>query len=165
MKKILLIMLLSTFSLWLFGHGVELQFRLQPPAVLVNARYEISNQLLADAPLEIFYAQEKNPFQSGRTDRSGNFAFLPDKAGQWTVIVDDQMGHREKDSVDVPAAFFQKPAPQPKGQGEPQAVPQQKPAKAPAIKSVSLVLRLVLGVGLLLLLTLFFYRWKKSREA
>ena len=33
-------------------------------------------------------------FQNGRTDRNGRFAFVPDEAGQWKVVVEDGLGHR-----------------------------------------------------------------------
>ena len=39
-------------------------------------------------------------FQSGRTDKNGRFCFFPDAAGDWEVVVDDEIGHRLE--VDVP---------------------------------------------------------------
>ncbi len=33
-------------------------------------------------------------FQTGRTDVRGRFAFVPDSPGEWSVVVDDEMGHR-----------------------------------------------------------------------
>jgi nickel transport protein len=40
-------------------------------------------------------------FQAGRTDRNGRFCFYPDKPGQWTVVVNDEIGHRLELSVPV----------------------------------------------------------------
>lgn len=40
-------------------------------------------------------------FQNGRTDALGRFAFLPDKAGTWTVVVADGMGHKVSHPVAV----------------------------------------------------------------
>jgi nickel transport protein len=39
-------------------------------------------------------------FQSGRTDKNGRFCFFPDAAGEWEVMVDDEIGHRLE--IDVP---------------------------------------------------------------
>jgi len=41
-------------------------------------------------------------FQSGRADAAGRFAFVPDRAGDWHVVVDDELGHRRE--VVVPIA-------------------------------------------------------------
>lgn len=40
-------------------------------------------------------------FQNGRTDALGRFAFLPDKAGTWTVVMADGMGHKVSHPVAV----------------------------------------------------------------
>ena len=37
---------------------------------------------------------EKFAVQSGRTDEKGRFAFVPDTAGEWRVIVRDEEGHQ-----------------------------------------------------------------------
>lgn len=54
-------------------------------------------------------------FQSGRTDAVGRFAFLPDKAGTWTVVVADGMGHRVSHPVAV--ALSGEPAEEAPAQG------------------------------------------------
>ena len=38
-------------------------------------------------------ADPVEPYQTGTTDPSGRFAFVPDSNGVWVVIVDDAMGH------------------------------------------------------------------------
>lgn len=44
-------------------------------------------------------------FQSGRTDRNGRFCFVSDLAGDWKVVVDDEMGHRLEICVPVNEAL------------------------------------------------------------
>ena len=40
-------------------------------------------------------------YQNARTDRSGNFAFVPDVPGRWTFKVDDGQGHLAEGAIDV----------------------------------------------------------------
>ena len=65
---------------------------------------------LKAVPLEFFYStgekmsycearvfsphDEKFAAQTGRTDEQGRFAFIPDAAGEWRVIVRDNEGHQ-----------------------------------------------------------------------
>jgi len=43
----------------------------------------------------------EDAFQTGTTDRTGGFAFLPDTNGTWSVTVDDGMGHMVTAHIDV----------------------------------------------------------------
>lgn len=68
-------------------------------------------------PLEFFYStgekmsycearvfspnDEKFAAQTGRTDEQGRFAFVPDSAGEWRVIVRDNEGHQCSASITV----------------------------------------------------------------
>ncbi|MBS3759252.1 MAG: carboxypeptidase regulatory-like domain-containing protein [Desulfobacterales bacterium] len=74
------------------GHGV--QGRITPQTGMqVNASYD-DGEPMAYAAVEVTHADEKLPFQTGRTDRNGCFVFLPDKPGDWRVVVNDGMGHQ-----------------------------------------------------------------------
>ncbi len=44
---------------------------------------------------------EKFAVQTGRTDEEGRFAFIPDCAGEWRVIVRDEEGHQCEAKIDV----------------------------------------------------------------
>ena len=44
---------------------------------------------------------EKFAYQSGRTDEKGRFAFVPDTAGKWRVIVRDEEGHQCTAEIDI----------------------------------------------------------------
>ena len=39
--------------------------------------------------------------QSGRTDEAGRFAFTPDSAGEWRVIVRDEEGHQCEAAINI----------------------------------------------------------------
>jgi nickel transport protein len=49
---------------------------------------------------------EKFAFQSGRTDEDGRFAFTPNAAGQWRVVVKDEEGHLAEAKIDVTQEFL-----------------------------------------------------------
>lgn len=74
------------------GHGV--QGRITPQTGMqVKASYD-DGKPMQYAAVEVTHADEKLPFQTGRTDRNGCFVFLPDKPGDWQVVVNDGMGHQ-----------------------------------------------------------------------
>lgn len=80
----------ATGSAW--AHGVRGVITSEN-AMHVTAAYD-DGEPMSYAQVEIRRDGEKLPFQTGRTDRNGRFAFLLDKAGTWTIIVSDEMGHR-----------------------------------------------------------------------
>jgi nickel transport protein len=41
------------------------------------------------------------PYQTGGTDTNGRFCFVPDHEGQWTIVANDGMGHRQELNVQV----------------------------------------------------------------
>ncbi|MDR2179149.1 MAG: DUF2914 domain-containing protein [Synergistaceae bacterium] len=49
---------------------------------------------------------EKFAFQSGRTDEDGRFAFTPNAAGQWRVVVKDEEGHLAEAKIQVAREFL-----------------------------------------------------------
>ena len=65
----------------------------------VTARYD-SGEPMNYARVKISSPKAEHMFQSGRTDKNGRFCFFPDAAGDWEVVIDDEMGHRLE--VEVP---------------------------------------------------------------
>ena len=49
---------------------------------------------------------EKFAVQSGRTDESGRFAFIPNVKGEWRVIVRDEEGHQCEAKIDITDEFL-----------------------------------------------------------
>ena len=93
-------------------------------------------------------------YQTGRTDANGRFAFTPDAAGTWRVIVKDSEGHMAEANIDVTPEFLQ-------GQTTGKLVT----PKESEPHGMDLVIRSTLGVSLLLnvaVLVLFFRRRKRA---
>ncbi len=62
-------------------------------AIAVKA-YFADGEALAYTEYQVFSpADPKIPYQKGRTDRAGFLAFVPDRPGQWRVVITDAAGH------------------------------------------------------------------------
>ena len=81
------------FPLNVYAHGVEGEVSSFAGGIVVTAKYD-TGELMSYAKVEVYAADSKLKFQSGRTDRNGCFAFVPDVQGKWKVTVDDGIGHR-----------------------------------------------------------------------
>ena len=73
------------------AHGVK--GKISSGGIVVTAEYD-TGEPMSYATVKISASAAKLIFQSGRTDRNGRFCFFPDAAGDWKVVVDDEMGHR-----------------------------------------------------------------------
>jgi nickel transport protein len=94
----LVLLLASVASAHEVLHAVE-----RSRAVAVKA-YEADGEVLADTPFEVFSpAAPNSPWQTGRTDRGGWVAFVPDTPGRWRVRVTGDTGHGLDVPVDVEA--------------------------------------------------------------
>ena len=98
-------------------------------------------------------ADEKFAHQSGRTDALGRFAFVPDVAGTWRVVVRDDEGHLAEAVTEVPVELFASSAAP--VQAEVQASP---PAGAPSF------LRAALGVSIIFNLAFASSFLRKKRQ-
>lgn len=92
---------IALFAGLLQAHDLELSVRPVRPAVIVTATYEGSDpaahcQVWVHSP-----ADAKREFQNGRTDAKGVFSFVPDRAGSWRFILDDETGHRKEITIPV----------------------------------------------------------------
>lgn len=136
---ILLFITLAIFTPLLLGHGIRLTLEEKCPCVIVKAGYHAGN-VLKNATVTIFYLSDtgSQEFQKGFTDKNGNFSFTPDKAGEWTVVVDDLTGHRGKKSLSLSVDFFNIPALSPPDKNQPgpvrvkETLPQKEEVKLPA---------------------------------
>ncbi|MDY7039094.1 MAG: hypothetical protein SV375_23455 [Thermodesulfobacteriota bacterium] len=82
----------------LYGHGVT--GKVDAGGMVVSTEYD-TGEPMSYARVKISAPEGKLTFQSGRTDRNGRFCFFPDAAGDWKVVVDDEMGHRLEVAVPV----------------------------------------------------------------
>jgi nickel transport protein len=106
-KTILLSGLLFFASMTLMmAHGVITEVNIQSPSIIVKSSYSESEPLKG-ALVKVFgHGNEESPYQTGKTDDSGFFAFVPDITGEWIFIVDDQQGHMKKVIITVHDSFF-----------------------------------------------------------
>ncbi|BDC48440.1 hypothetical protein F183_A07560 [Bryobacterales bacterium F-183] len=128
------------------AHDLELRPLLVPPAVIVSAAYA-GSEPVPFAKVQIFSpADPQHEFQAGNTDKLGKFSFVPDRGGAWRVIVDDEIGHRQEATVQVPEAFA--------------TATQQQTAAATGASRIE---RAITGIAILLGLTgLWYGRARKS---
>ena len=91
---------ITTLADTAWTHGVRGRITSEA-GILVEAEYDDGDPMSYSA-VEVSNLKEKLPFQTGRTDRNGKFLFLPDKSGDWKVVINDGMGHRlvVKTSID-----------------------------------------------------------------
>ena len=137
----------------LFAHGIQVTVEKKSPFIVVHARYH-AGKALADANVTIGFEKEKTTFQEGNTDKNGNFCFYPDKTGNWTVTVDDRMGHRGKKTITLEEDFFHIPV-------------KKSETKPPPFTTgvwCCYLLKIVLAIVLILLITFILHRWVKGRE-
>ena len=105
-SSIILAVLLTMSAMRAEAHGVLTDVRMQAPSVVVKTLFSEALPVI-DATVTIFSpAASEVVWQTGRTDRTGSFAFLPDTAGDWVFLVDDQKGHAKKLTITVPADFI-----------------------------------------------------------
>ncbi len=143
----LLAMLSVSVLFWPQGgwaHGTE--GVVSPGGWTVTARYA-GGEVMSFAKVTITAPNASKPFQTGRTDQNGRFAFVPDVPGTWRFVADDEMGHRLSLTIEVTAdSLTGQPAP---------------PASAAA--AASLASRALFGVGLLLLVASLVFWWQARK--
>jgi len=133
------------------AHELRLETSPRPPAVLVTASYA-GQEPLPYAPVNIFSPGPGGvEFQNGRTDARGRFAFIPDQTGEWRIVVDDELGHRQESSVLITETFLNPDTSSTAGTADPET------AAAP------LLWRWLTGISLILGVTGILF-WLKARR-
>lgn len=87
------------------AHAIHVEFTEHAPAVTLWAGFSKSAPI-TDAKVEVFAPGNTKAFQLGRTDKYGQYTFLPDAAGEWTLKVDDERGHRKTAKITIAEAFL-----------------------------------------------------------
>jgi nickel transport protein len=95
--NILVLVIILMLPAMLYAHGVR--GSVENGGMAVTAQYD-TGEAMSYAKVTISAPGAKLIFQKGRTDRNGRFCFFPDTAGEWLVVVDDEIGHRL--DVDIP---------------------------------------------------------------
>ena len=87
------------------AHGVG--YRLSDKNAVVMEFYYSTGEMMAYQETRVFSPRDaKNPYQSGRTDEFGRYAFVPDSSGEWKAIAQDIEGHRLEAVVRITEDFF-----------------------------------------------------------
>jgi nickel transport protein len=103
MTRRLKFLMLAAAATW--GHELEIRTQLAAPAVIVHATYA-GTEPVPFARIQIFSPAEPNKeFQAANTDKRGYFSFVPEGAGSWKVVIDDELGHRKEVAIAVPDPF------------------------------------------------------------
>lgn len=162
MKIFILSLLVLAGSISAFAHAVLVEFNQHAPVVVVRAGFSKSSAM-KNASIEVFAPVSGALYQTGQTDASGRFAFLPDVEGEWSVKVDDGRGHRKTASITIDASFFEsKPA-------IATEVSERSEVKEIEIKevkteSIPLLYRLIFGLAVIFGITGIVYGLKASRR-
>jgi nickel transport protein len=138
-------LLLLGFAALSHAHELEATVTMAAPAVVIRAAYG-GTEPVPFAKVQVLTPSEPpQEFQAGRTDSRGYFSFVPERGGNWSIVLDDEEGHRNTVTVPVPEPF------------------EARIAHAPAA-GMSRIERAVLGLALLFGLTGFLYGFKARRR-
>lgn len=87
------------------AHAIHVEFTEHAPAITLWAGFSKSAPM-TDARVEVLAPGDAKAFQHGRTDKYGQYTFLPDAPGEWTLRVDDERGHRKTATIAISEAFL-----------------------------------------------------------
>jgi len=153
----LTLLIVVGFSAGVFAHGVNTETSFHAGVAVVRSTYS-PEQPLADALVTIYSPGDRiNAWQTGRTDKTGHFAFLPDIDGEWIFFVDDQKGHSKKTAIIIEPDKTESP--------EPDATDDMAEHDTPG-SGPGTFHRIILGLALIFGITGIFYgfRSRQSRK-
>jgi nickel transport protein len=136
-------------------HGVHIDLASRAPTVVATCTFE-GGGAISDAPVKVFAPSREGeaahrPYQTGRTDARGRFAFVPDGVGVWRIEVDDGMGHSGSAGVEIEEAFFGAAGPA----EEATVMPAEEAMRMPVENNGSsggIITKMVIGIGLIAIL-------------
>ena len=83
------------------GHGAGYE-PVDKETVAVRFAY-VLGEPMTGAEVEVRPPGTKTAHQVGRADAHGQFAFVPDRPGEWTITAEDDAGHQVKANIAVNA--------------------------------------------------------------
>lgn len=105
-KSLILAIIILTISVKAMAHSIRIEVQKNYPLITVNASFSKISPMV-NAKVEVISPAHEKLFQTGRTDMHGNFAFLPDIPGSWTIKINDEMGHAKNTEITISKDFFQ----------------------------------------------------------
>ena len=150
--------LIPASGCWAHGSGWS-----QEDALSVVLSFYYADQTpMAYSEIQIFSpADDKIPYQKGRSDRNGFFAFKPDAPGVWSFSAADGQGHLSRGEVAITAGQLAGRPAAPGDSPSAQARPQSSLAKGGASAEGLDPLKIILGLSLISNLALIFL-WRKA---
>lgn len=126
-------------------------------AYCITAMYD-DGEPMSYAKVDIISPGTTVPFQSGRTDRNGNFVINTDTHGTWNVVVGDGMGHRlTLDFQTEPDKTSPEASPRENAQNPQKTIISTLPNKTDRF------LEIICGLSLIFGLWGFWFGWKARR--
>lgn len=149
-KHLTLLIFLLVITSYLSAHGVRVQVKQSDGIIIVKAEYD-GGSVVKNASVTVRYETETMaPYilLKGKTHEEVNFKFpapkpKPGEKGTLTISVDDGMGHMGEETFKLTSTETTPFSEQEMG---------------------TYLLKIVLGVGLILLITFILNRLKKDRE-
>ncbi len=167
MKKSVFLFLVISFALKapLAAHSINFEVSRHAPVVTVKAYFTAASPLV-NSSVTIYAPGDPQPYQTGRTDKEGYFAFIPAVTGEWTFVIDDEMGHADKIVVNISESF-------PDGEGDPGAAIEardepevlEKPeSEIVSGQSIPTIYRVIFGLVIIFGITGIIYGIKARQE-
>lgn len=151
----------------LVRHGIVVRLLWEGRTVLVTAAYDGGGPAIG-ASVSVFAPGDEEARQTGRANGAGQFAFAPDRTGEWRVMVDDGTGHRRTARLQVVLAGEERSAPveatsPPDDLGNPHPDPEDALALASDARDPARPWKVLAGLGLIFGVTGTAWGWSLHR--
>ena len=170
-KSFIVLVLLLIIPIILPAHGIEVKVSYDSQFVELTCLYS-GGVPVRDGSVTVQLSGVEEVFQRGFTDQNGTFTFSPDRAGEWTVRVDDGMGHGKRQKIHIGASFLGPAADRATEKIVKEPMPDDKQDLVSAdtedngipFSAVPVWLKLLLGVSLILNISFFMSLWSRRKK-
>jgi nickel transport protein len=139
-------------------HGFTIRLVREGRMVVAECHYD-GGTPVTGAQVTLYSPENDAPYQTGITDPTGVFVFLPNSPGEWRLAVDDGMGHRREASIQ--AAMPQDAVPGSDDEGPVNSGTDR--SRTDSSSGAELPWKLFTGLGLIVGLTGFAYGFTARR--
>ncbi len=138
------------------AHSIRFEFEEHAPVVTLWAGFSTASPLV-NAKVDVYGPDMKSPYQTGRMDQTGRFAFIPTDVGEWRLLVDDERGHRQNARIQIGTDFFA--VAEADAEAETPQMVEQAPAETQtlAATAIPLVYMAIFGLAIIFGMTGIFY--------
>ena len=149
------------------AHSIQFEIKKHAPVVSVKAFFSQTSPL-ASASVNIYAPGEDQPYQTGRTDKRGFFAFVPSVAGDWVLEIDDEQGHRHKANISIDENFIKGITAEeesPEDEGDETAAAPVMEEKTVSHGGIPLFYKIIFGLALIFGITGIYYGVRARQSA